>query len=71
MLGLPKNGLKWKVVPPPQAKEVLLHMPRRAASPYVFTAPCGRRFSKTSHYYDYYYLGTAPHGGGSLEDGVL
>jgi integrase len=47
----PKNGLKRTVVLPPQAKEVLLAMPRRADSPYVFTAPCGRRFSKTSHYY--------------------
>lgn len=48
---LPKNGLTRCVVLPPQAKEVLLAMPRRADSPYVFTAPCGRRFSKTSHYY--------------------
>jgi integrase len=47
----PKNGLKRTVALPPQAKEVLLAMPRRADSPYVFTAPCGRRFSKTSHYY--------------------
>ncbi len=47
----PKNGLKRTVVLPPQAKEALLAMPRQANSPYVFTAPCGRRFSKTSHYY--------------------
>lgn len=48
---LPKNGLKRCVVLPPQAKEVLLAMPRRANSPYVFTTPGGQRFSKTSHYY--------------------
>jgi integrase len=47
----PKNGLKRTVALPEPAKEVLLAMPRRADSPYVFTAPCGRRFSKTSHYY--------------------
>ncbi|HTZ64854.1 MAG TPA: tyrosine-type recombinase/integrase [Solirubrobacteraceae bacterium] len=51
LVTLPKNGLKRKVVLPPQAREALLGMPRRAGSPYVFTAPCGRRFSKTSHYY--------------------
>lgn len=48
---LPKNGLRRCVVLPPQAREVLLAMPRRANSPYVFTAPRGARFSKTSHYY--------------------
>jgi integrase len=48
---LPKNGQKRSVVLPPQAKEALLAMPRRVDSPYVFTAPCGQRFSKTSHYY--------------------
>jgi integrase len=48
---LPKNGRSRSVVLPPQAKEVLLAMPRRADSPYVFTTPCGARFSKTSHYY--------------------
>jgi len=48
---LPKNGLKRCVVLPPQAKEVLLAMPRRADSPYVFTTLRGQRFSKTSHYY--------------------
>lgn len=26
-------------------------MPQRLDSPYVFTTPCGQRFSKTSHYY--------------------
>ncbi|HYM44989.1 MAG TPA: tyrosine-type recombinase/integrase [Solirubrobacteraceae bacterium] len=26
-------------------------MPRRVDSPYVFTLPCGRRLSKSSHYY--------------------
>jgi integrase len=48
---LPKNGLTRCVVLPPQAKEVLLAMPRRADSPYVFTTLGGQRFSKTSHYY--------------------
>jgi integrase len=48
---LPKNGLKRCVVLPPQAKEILLAMPRRVDSPYVFTTPHGQRFSKTSHYY--------------------
>jgi integrase len=48
---LPKNGLRRCVVLPPQAREVLLAMPRRADSPYVFTTPGGQRFSKTSHYY--------------------
>ena len=47
---LPKNGLRRCVVLPPQAREVLLAMPRRANSPCsVFTAPRGARFSKTSH----------------------
>ncbi len=36
---LPKNGRSGRVVLPPQAKEVLLAMPRRADSPYVFTTP--------------------------------
>jgi integrase len=48
---LPKNGVERYVVLPPQAREVLQEMPRRADSPYVFTTPCGERFSKTSHYY--------------------
>ncbi len=48
---LPKNGRKRCVVLPPQAREVLLAMPRRADSPYVFATPRGKRFSKTSHYY--------------------
>ncbi len=48
---LPKNGLRRKVTLPPEAKEVLVAMPRRADSPYVFTTPGGQRFSKTSHYY--------------------
>jgi integrase len=42
----PKNGHKRTVILPPQAKEALLAMPRRVDSPYVFTVPCGRRFSK-------------------------
>ncbi|HTW42208.1 MAG TPA: site-specific integrase [Solirubrobacteraceae bacterium] len=62
---LPKNGLRRKVVLPPQAKEALLGMPRRAGSPYVFTAPCGRRFSKTSHYY-YWRLLRAEAGRGTM-----
>ena len=43
-------------------------MPRRADSPYVFTAPCGRRFSKTSHYYYWRLLRTEA---GRRKDGVL
>jgi integrase len=48
---LPKNGRTRTIALPPQAKEVLLAMPRRVDSPYVFTTPHGQRFSKTSHYY--------------------
>jgi integrase len=47
----PKNGQARRVVLPPQAKEALASMPRRADSPYVFTTPSGTRFSKSSHYY--------------------
>jgi integrase len=47
---LPKNGLERRIVLPPQAKELLHGMPRRADSPYVFTTPSGKRFSKTSHH---------------------
>ncbi len=62
---LPKNGLKRTVVLPPQAKEVLQAMPRRYAGECVFTAPCGRRFSKTSHYY-YWRLLRAEAGRGKM-----
>ena len=48
---LPKNNKKRKVILPPPAADALRSMPRRSDSPYVFTTPGGRRFSKTSHYY--------------------
>ena len=48
---LPKNGSARTVILPPPAAEALRSMPRRAGSPWVFTTPSGRRFSKTSHYY--------------------
>lgn len=47
----PKNGRTRSVVLPPQARELLIAMPRRSDSSYVFTTPNGQRFSKTSHYY--------------------
>lgn len=48
---LPKNGKPRTVILPPPAAEALRSMPRRADSPYVFTTPNGKRFSKSSHYY--------------------
>lgn len=48
---LPKNGKPRTVTLPPPAAEALRSMPRYAGSPYVFTTPNGKRFSKTSHYY--------------------
>ena len=47
----PKNGKTRRVILPPPAREALASLPRRADSPYVFTTPSGRPFSKTSHYY--------------------
>lgn len=48
---LPKNGKARTVTLPPPAADAVRFMPRHAGSPYVFTTPNGRRFSKTSHYY--------------------
>ena len=48
---LPKNGRPRTVILPPPAADALRSMPRRSESPYVFTTPNGKRFSKTSHYY--------------------
>ncbi len=36
---------------PPPAADALRSLTRRADSPYVFTTPQGKRFSKTSHHY--------------------
>ena len=48
---LPKNGKTRTVILPPPAADALRSMARRTESPYVFTTPNGKRFSKTSHYY--------------------
>ncbi len=48
---LPKNGKTRRVILPPPARDALNSMPRRVSSPYVFTTPSGKPFSKTSHYY--------------------